>query len=92
MLLVGYGSGDAAEAIPIQVSPGWAATAEKIGFAQALEGAQDLDQATYEALHDGAAAAPRTPNQSGTFVVERVGERTDPAHQDVGIEYYRYVP
>jgi hypothetical protein len=29
---------------------------------------------------------------SGEFVVERVGERVSGEFQDIGVEYYRYVP
>ncbi|NIR59387.1 MAG: hydroxymethylglutaryl-CoA synthase family protein, partial [Gammaproteobacteria bacterium] len=53
MVAIGYGSGDAAEAIPIAVAPGWHEAAARIGIARALEDAIDLDRAQYEALHDG---------------------------------------
>ena len=36
VLAVGYGSGDAAEAIPMMVAEGWREAAERIGFAEAL--------------------------------------------------------
>jgi len=91
VLAVGYGSGDAAEAIPLQVVRGWEAAAAKIGFERALGGAVELTQEQYEKRHDGKAVdIPYTP--SGEFVVERVGERTTGDFQDIGIEYYRYVP
>ncbi|MGM0576135.1 MAG: hydroxymethylglutaryl-CoA synthase [Myxococcota bacterium] len=88
-LLVGYGSGDAAEAIPTRLVPGWKEAARRIGFADALADPIDLTQAQYEALHDGRHAdVDATPTG---FVVERVGESDDPSHQDIGLEYYRYV-
>jgi hydroxymethylglutaryl-CoA synthase len=91
VLAVGYGSGDAAEAIPMQVVQGWEEAASKIGFARALEGAVELSQEQYEKRHDGATVeVAYTP--SGEFVVERVGQRVTGDFQDVGIEYYRYVP
>ncbi|MEM6992804.1 MAG: hydroxymethylglutaryl-CoA synthase [Myxococcota bacterium] len=90
ILALGYGSGDAAEAIPLQVAPGWRAAAAKLGFAEALEGAIDLDRAQYEALHD-AGAEPQTGASPRGFVVDRVGDRYDPEFQDLGIEYYRWV-
>ena len=52
VLAVGYGSGDAAEAIPMTVAPQWRSAAAKIGFEAALEPHQDLTQAQYETLHD----------------------------------------
>lgn len=91
VLAVGYGSGDAAEAIPLQVSRHWREAAAKIGFSRALEGALELTREQYEARHDGAEIAlPYEP--SGEFVVERVGERVTGNFQDIGVEYYRYVP
>ena len=48
VLAVGYGSGDAAEAIPMTVAAGWRDAAAKIGFEAALEAHQDLTQQQYE--------------------------------------------
>jgi hydroxymethylglutaryl-CoA synthase len=91
LLSMGYGSGDAAEAIPLQVVPGWEAAAAKIGFARALEGAVELTREQYEQHHDGQGIElPYEPR--GEFVVERVGERLSGDGQDIGIEYYRYIP
>jgi hydroxymethylglutaryl-CoA synthase len=91
VLCMGYGSGDAAEAIPMQIVEGWEKAAAKIGFARALERPVVLTREQYEARHDGAATdVPYEP--SGEFIVERVGDRTQGDFQDVGIEYYRYVP
>ena len=88
MLALGYGSGDAAEAIPLVVAEGWRAAARKIGFADALADAVDLDQAQYEALHDGEPVDLAPPRRG--FVVDRVGDRYEPGFQDLGIEYYRW--
>jgi hydroxymethylglutaryl-CoA synthase len=91
LLAVGYGSGDAAEAMPLQVVPGWEEAAAKIGFKRALEGAIDLTREQYEQRHDGLEAdVPYQPR--GEFIVERVGENVSGDNQDIGIEYYRYVP
>ncbi len=91
LLAVGYGSGDAAEAIPMQVVEGFGEAASRIGVARALEGAVELTRAQYEQRHDGKVVdVPYRP--SGEFVIERVGQRTDAEFQDIGIEYYRYVP
>lgn len=91
MLLVGYGSGDAAEALPVTIVPGWREAADKIALAATLDGAIDLSQAQYEALHDGRKAEDLAYAPTAEFVIERVGERNEPGHQDIGIEFYTYV-
>ncbi len=90
VLLFGYGSGDAAEAIPVTLVPGWEAAAQKIGMAKALDNAIDLDVAQYTALHSGSRIEV-SYRPHGEFVIERVGAETAGGFQDKGIEYYRYV-
>jgi hydroxymethylglutaryl-CoA synthase len=90
VLAVGYGSGDAAEAIPMRVVPGWEHEADKIGFADALKAPQNLTREQYEALHDsGTADELRDPDDG--FVIEAIGTNTNPKLSDEGIEYYRYL-
>ena len=89
MLALGYGSGDAAEAIPLRVVPHWRDAAAKLAFSEALAEPIDLDRAQYEALHDGDPTHDVAVADRG-FVVERVGDRYDPDFQDLGIEYYRW--
>jgi len=91
MVAVGYGSGDAAESIPILAVPGWEAAASRLQFAEALADPIDLNREQYESFHDrreaeGVVYAPRSE-----FVISHVGERYDPAFQDLGVEYYKYV-
>jgi hydroxymethylglutaryl-CoA synthase len=87
VLLLGYGSGDAAEAIPARAMPGWREAARAIRFREALAGAFDLDRTQYEALHDtgilDGIAAP------AGMVIDHVGTHDEPAFQDFGIAYYR---
>jgi hydroxymethylglutaryl-CoA synthase len=90
-VLVGYGSGDAAEAIPAKVAPAFREAAGRIGFARSLERHVDLTRTQYEALHDGHAAPDFAYTPSGEFVVDRTGETKDADFQDLGVEYYRYV-
>ena len=90
VLAVGYGSGDAAEALPMTVCDGWAEAASKIGFGAALGSYQDLHRAQYESLHDTGEAAGLDAPRSG-FVVDSVGSDTNPNFNDEGIEYYRFV-
>lgn len=89
MLAVGYGSGDAAEAWPLRVCPGWERAAAKIGWDDALDGAVDLDRETYEALHDGRPLPRPLPRPWG-FSIADVGRKNAPQWQDVGIESYRF--
>jgi hydroxymethylglutaryl-CoA synthase len=90
VLAVGYGSGDAAEAIPMTVPPGWREAAAKIGFAAALEPHQDLTQAQYESLHDTGTAKGLHDPEHG-FVIQSIGSSANPKFSDEGIEYYRFV-
>jgi len=91
ILLMGYGSGDAAEAIPARVVAGWQSAAREIRFNEALAGAVDLNRQQYEALHDGHVADDLQPAEAPGFVVDRIGTCTDAKFQDYGIEYYRYL-
>lgn len=91
MVAVGYGSGDAAESIPIKAVPGWEKAASRLCFAEALADPIDLNREQYESFHDrreldGIGYAPRSE-----FIISHVGERYDPAFQDLGVEYYKYV-
>ena len=72
LLAVGYGSGDAAEAIPLQVVAGWEQAAAKIGVARALAGAVELTREQYERRHDGTGCGVAL-RAAREFVVERVG-------------------
>lgn len=90
VLAVGYGSGDAAEALPMTICDGWAEAAAKIGFSAALGSYQDLNRAQYESLHDTGEADGLAAPRSG-FVVDSVGNNMNPNFSDEGIEYYRFV-
>ena len=90
LLTVGYGSGDAAEAIPVRVAPQWREAARKIEFRDALAQAQDLNREQYEALHDGREVDLPRQAADDRFRVARVGDRYEPSFQDLGIEYYEY--
>ena len=91
LLLLGYGSGDAAEAIPARVTQGWREAARTIGFHDALAGEVDLDESEYAALHDGGMLdGTRSTTMSG-LVIDRVGTSNEHAFQDFGIAYYRYL-
>ena len=88
---LGYGSGDAAEAMLLRVVDGWEEAAKKIGIKRALEGAIDLNREEYEALHDGLPGPCPSYEPEGEFVIDSVGTKQDADLHDAGIEYYRYI-
>lgn len=90
VLALGYGSGDAAEAIPMRAVDGWGEAARRIRFADALAGARDLDREEYVQLH-ATGTGPRPVVARDEFVIDRVGCSTSAEYADEGIEYYRYV-
>jgi hydroxymethylglutaryl-CoA synthase len=90
VLAVGYGSGDAAEAIPMTVAPRWREAAALIGFEAALEPQQDLTQAQYENLHDTGTAQGLIEPDDG-FVIQSIGSSANSKFSDEGVEYYRFV-
>ena len=91
ILTLGYGSGDAAEVIPLVVSDQWRTATKSIGFARSMEFSIDLTQQQYECLHDGRRVSGLDYVARDEFVIDKVG-RTDQRHfKDLGIEYYRYV-
>jgi len=91
ILTLGYGSGDAAEVIPVIMAEGWREATARIGFAGAMGRAIDLDREQYAALHDGRRASGIDFLPRDEFVIERVGRSDERHFQDLGIEYYRYV-
>ncbi|ORC88860.1 hydroxymethylglutaryl-CoA synthase [Trypanosoma theileri] len=92
MVMVGYGSGDASEAIPMVPVSGWEKAASKVNVAAALEDPVNLTQEQYEGLHKGSLkddlAADKRHKE---FIVGHVGSRNEAAFQDIGIEYYQFV-
>jgi hydroxymethylglutaryl-CoA synthase len=92
MVAVGYGSGDAAEAIPISPVTGWEKAAVRIHFDEALARATDLNREQYEALHDQRTLSGVDYVPKSEFTIARVGTTYDSAFQDLGIEYYDYAP
>lgn len=90
VLAVGYGSGDAAEAIPMRIASQWREAAAKIGFRAALEPHQTLSRVQYENLHDSGQATGLVAPRAG-FVVDSVGSSANPSINDEGVEYYRFL-
>jgi hydroxymethylglutaryl-CoA synthase len=92
LLAVGYGSGDAAEALRLRVRPQWSAAAAKIDVAAALcdSRACDLQREDYEALHDGDSPATWRGRGASAFVIESIGSGVSGGWEDTGIERYRF--
>ncbi len=91
ILTLGYGSGDAAEVIPLIVADQWRDAVASMKFADAMEFAVDLTQQQYEDLHDGRRVSGLDYIAHDEFVIDRVGGSDQRHFQDLGIEYYRYV-
>ncbi|MDP7042002.1 MAG: hydroxymethylglutaryl-CoA synthase, partial [Gammaproteobacteria bacterium] len=91
VLLIGYGSGDAAEAIPVRIVDGWRDVALRIGIEDAMANAVDLNEKQYISLRQGSAEDSLTFEPKDEFVVDRIGSLDEEGFQDTGIEYYRYI-
>lgn len=90
-LLIGYGSGDAAEAMVATIQPGWRAAAQQIGLDEALAGAIALTAEQYASLHAGQWPAD-LPEPALAFRIERTGDQNRRAFADVGIDYFAFAP
>ena len=90
ILTLGYGSGDAAEAIPMRAVPGWQEYAKKIKFAQSFDGAIDLNKTQYESLHSGKQPVDLPVNTDDEFLIKHVGQANERDFDEEGIEYYSY--
>jgi hydroxymethylglutaryl-CoA synthase len=91
-LALGYGSGDAAEAIPMRVVDGWDEAAARINFTEALGTPVDLTESQYIALHEGHQSDLVPVEAKGEFVVDSIGTEDGPDFHNLGVEFYRYVP
>jgi hydroxymethylglutaryl-CoA synthase len=91
LVAVGYGSGDAAEALPLYAVAGYEAAASRIGFARSLEGGVTLTREQYEALHDGTEVPALAYTPKDEFAIARVGKTYGASFQDLGVEYYDFV-
>lgn len=88
---IGYGSGDAAEALPLFLCEQWRLAAGNIRLKQAMEKAVVLDRVAYENLHDSGRLIGVNYQPAQEFIISHVGQHYDRQFQDLGIEYYAYV-
>lgn len=91
MLALGYGSGDAAEAMPLRIVPGWETAAARMAVEEAMQGAVNLTQQQYEALHDGYPLQPLDYPRGNEFVITRIGGIHEADFQDLGVDYYEFI-
>jgi len=91
LLMVGYGSGDAADTIPMRIVPGWQDAVAAIQFERALQPVINLSHDQYLAVRTRIGGKDLGYAPHAEFVVERIGHETTQSFQDAGIEYYRYV-
>lgn len=92
ILSIGYGSGDAAESLPMRAVNGWQQYAEKIKFAESFTGAVNLNKAQYISLHDGHQPVDLPIRTAGEFFIQRVGTAGNTEFEEEGIEYYSFDP
>ncbi|MFB7591285.1 hypothetical protein [Streptomyces sp. NPDC056169] len=90
LLAVGYGSGDAALALPLTAVDGWQAAAARIGFRRSLDNPVDLDREQYEALHDRREVPGLALHPCEQFTVDRTGTEYGRDFQDLAVDYYAY--
>lgn len=90
-LALGYGSGDAAEALPMRVGSGWREAAARINFEEALGTPSNLTRDEYLALHEGHTSQVAAVDARDEFVVDHIGTADGADFRDLGIEYYRFV-
>ena len=91
MVMVGYGSGDASESIPITPVKGWEKQAAKIGVAKALAESVNITKEQYEGLHSGELKTDPAIVRKNQFVISDIGKVNNPTFQDIGIEYYKFM-
>lgn len=89
-LAIGYGSGDAAEVVPLRVCDDAVARSRRIGLAETMADAVDLDAAGYAALHGGGRPAWALRSRPGAWYVARTGARHEGPFVDVGIPYFEW--
>jgi len=90
-LLFGYGSGDAAEVIPIRFVKNWQKAASKIKFSSAFIDANDLSQDQYISLRTLKELNGIDHQLKDQFVVKKIRTEERDDFQDAGIEYYEYL-
>ena len=90
-LMIGYGSGDAAEVIPIFFVEGWQESAKLTPFSSAFESYINLTHKQYLKLRSEKTANGIDYKLKNEFVVRKIGSEERLDFQDAGIEYYEFL-
>lgn len=89
-LAVGYGSGDAAEIVPLAVAPGATRRATAIRLGDVLARSRDLGKDEYAALHAKRWEPWALKSRPRAWFVARRGRTGEGAFVDVGIPYFEF--
>ena len=90
-LLIGYGSGDAAEVIPISFTQDCCDKESNIKYSSAFSEPVNLNHKQYIKLRTNKILEDVESIKSKGFVVSKVGKEESTDFQDAGIEYYEYL-
>jgi len=90
-LLFGYGSGDAAEVIPLIFTNDWKEASIKTNFSGAFEDQYDLSHQQYLTLRSEKTTNGIDYQLRNQFIVKRIGTEERDDFQDAGIEYYEFL-
>ena len=90
-LLIGYGSGDAAEVIPISFTQDCCDKESNIKYSSAFSEPVNLNHKQYIKLRTNKILEGVEIRKSKGFVVSKVGKEESTDFQDAGIEYYEYL-
>ena len=90
-LMIGYGSGDAAEVIPIFFVEGWQESAKLTPFSNAFESYINLTHKQYLKLRSEKTTNGIDYHLKNEFVIRKIGSEERVDFQDAGIEYYEFL-
>ena len=90
-LMIGYGSGDAAEVIPIIFVKGWQKSAKITPFSSAFKSHINLTHEQYLKLRSEKTTNGIDYDLRNEFVVRKIGTEERVDFQDAGIEYYEFL-
>ena len=89
--MIGYGSGDAAEVIPIFFVEGWQNSAKLTPFSSAFESFINLTHKQYLKLRSEKTTNGIDYHLKNEFVIRKIGSEERVDFQDAGIEYYEFL-
>ena len=90
-LLIGYGSGDAAEVIPITFTNECCELDKNIKYSDAFDSPINLDHNQYVKLRTNKVLEGIQSSNNKGFFVSKIGSEESKDFQDAGIEYYEYL-